>query len=181
MDLLTHALVGALLGEVSPKRIKKRQVKGALAAMSPDITNLVIYVYLGIKSGNTIPYAYPRDFYANPWIIDHWTWVSWEITHSFLFWGLIVMPLLLYCKKPLLFGVAYASHLLLDLPSHSGIWSTVPFYPLEYRFDGWFDAWAWGAQEIFISAMTALLLWRCAAALKISGPDVLAWPLEAET
>ena len=130
MDFLTHALVGALLGELSPERIKNRQVKGALAAISPDIANLVAYPYLGIKSGNIIPYAYPRDFYANPWIVDHWTWVPWEITHSFLFWGFIVMPLLLYFKKPLLFGVAYASHLLLDMPSHSGIWSTVPFIPL---------------------------------------------------
>ena len=181
MDFLTHALVGALLGELSPKRIKNRQAKGALAAMSPDIANLVAYPYLGIKSGNMIPYAYPRDFYANPWIVDHWTWIPWEITHSFLFWGLIVMPLLIWFRKPLLLGIAYASHLLLDMPSHSGIWSTVPFYPFEYRFDGWFDAWAWGAQEIFISATIVFLIWRCVAALRLSGPDVLAWPLEAES
>ena len=41
MDFLTHALVGALLGELSPERIKNRQAKGALAAISPDIANLV--------------------------------------------------------------------------------------------------------------------------------------------
>ena len=54
MDFLTHALVGALLGELSPERIKNRQAKGALAAMSPDIANLVAYPYLGIKSGNIL-------------------------------------------------------------------------------------------------------------------------------
>ena len=37
MDSLTHALVGALIGELSPKRIKNRQAKGALAAMAPDM------------------------------------------------------------------------------------------------------------------------------------------------
>jgi hypothetical protein len=91
------------------------------------------------------------------------------------------MPLLLWFKKPMLLGVAYASHLLLDMPSHSGIWSTVPLYPLQFRFEGWFDAWAWGAQEIFISATIVFLIWRCVAALRLSGPDVLAWPVEAES
>ena len=55
MDSLTHALVGALIGELSPKRIKNRQAKGALAAMAPDMANFFAYPYLGIKSGNAIP------------------------------------------------------------------------------------------------------------------------------
>jgi hypothetical protein len=181
MDSLTHGLVGALIGELSPKRIKNRQAKGALAAMAPDMANFFAYPYLGIKSGNAIPYAHPQDFYSNPWIVDHWTWIPWEISHSFFFWGFVVMPLLLWFKKPMLLGVAYASHLLLDIPSHSGIWSTVPLYPLQFRFEGWFDAWAWGAQEIFISATIVFLIWRCVAALRLSGPDVLAWPVEAES
>lgn len=99
MDSLTHALVGALIGELSPKRIKNRQAKGALAAMAPDMANFFAYPYLGIKSGNAIPYAYPQDFYSNPWIVDHWTWIPWEISHSFFFWGFVVMPLLLWFKK----------------------------------------------------------------------------------
>ena len=85
MDSLTHALVGALIGELSPKRIKNRQTKGALAAMAPDMANFFADPYLGIKSGNTIPYAYLQDFYSNPWIVDHWTWIPWEISHSFFF------------------------------------------------------------------------------------------------
>ena len=85
--------------------------------------------------------------------------------------GFCRYPLLLWFKKPMLLGVAYASHLLLDMPSHSGIWSTVPLYPLQFRFEGWFDAWAWGAQEIFISATIVFLIWRCVAALRLSGPD----------
>ena len=48
MDFLSHALVGALIGEVSPKGIKHRQLKGALAAMSPDIANFFAYPYLGV-------------------------------------------------------------------------------------------------------------------------------------
>ncbi len=180
MDFLSHALVGALIGEVSPKRIKHRQLKGALAAMSPDIANFFAYPYLGVKVGNTIPYAHPEDFYANPWIIDHWTWIPWEITHSLLFWGLIVMPLLLWSKKPLLFGVAYLSHILLDMPSHSGIWSTVPLYPFEYRFDGWFDAWAWSVPEAIMWATIPFALWRIAAYTRVPSIDVLAWPSEHE-
>ena len=159
MDFLTHALVGALLGELSPERIKKStSQRGAGGDISRHCQSCSLPLF-GHKIRQHHSVCLPRDFYANPWIVDHWTWVPWEITHSFLFWGLIVMPLLLYFKKPLLFGVAYASHLLLDMPSHSGIWSTVPFYPFEYRFDGWFDAWAWGAQEIFISATTVFLLY----------------------
>jgi len=52
---------------------------------------------------------------------------------------------------------------------------------LQFRFEGWFDAWAWGAQEIFISATIVFLIWRCVAALRLSGPDMLAWPVEAES
>ena len=55
MDSLTHGLVGALIGELSPKRIKNRQAKGALAAMAPDMANFFAYPYLGNKSGNAIP------------------------------------------------------------------------------------------------------------------------------
>ena len=178
MDLLFHALVGATIGELSPKQIERRQLKGTLGGISPDIANLITYPYLGITVGNPIPYATPSDFYANPWIVDHWSYVPWEITHSLLFWGLVIMPLLYYFKISKLIGIGYLSHIILDLPSHTGIWSSVPLYPFEFMFEGWFDAWAWPISDILFWSFFPFILWRITAYLR--GIDIffLRWPSE---
>ena len=49
MDVLFHGLIGAIIGECAPKSIKNRRIKGALAAMSPDLANIPLYLYLGMK------------------------------------------------------------------------------------------------------------------------------------
>lgn len=159
MDSLFHALVGAFIGECAPKSIKNRRMKGALAAMAPDLMNIPSYLFLGIKTNSTLWYPQPDAFYANPWITEHWTWMMWNLSHSFVFWGLIIMPLLWRSNWTPLFGIAYLSHLLLDLPSHSGIWSVQPFWPYNWLMGGWFDAWAWNLKEIFTYSILPAVSW----------------------
>ena len=178
MDPLTHALIGATIGELSPKRIKNRRLKGAVAGMIPDLFNLLTYFYLGIKAGHNIPIAKPEDYYSNTWIIDHWTWMPWEITHSFLFWAIVIVPITLYFKQPILIVIAYFSHLILDLPSHTGIWSSKPFYPFNYQFEGWFDAWAWDFETIISFATIPLIIWLICAYLRENDYWFLRWPSE---
>jgi len=178
MDFVCHALVGASIGELAPRRISNRQLKGALAGMSPDIMNVFSYFYLGFRQGNPIPIASAEDFKSNPWIVDHWTWIPWEISHSFLFWGLFVMPLIFLFRAPVMIGLAYLSHLILDLPSHTGIWSAVPLYPIQIRYEGWFDAWAWSAEEIILWATIPFLAWRACAVLRSPENPWLVWRSE---
>ncbi len=178
MDSLFHALVGAFIGECAPKSIKNRRLKGALASMSPDLLNIPCYLYLGFKSNSTLWYPKPEAFYENPWILDHWTWAGWNLTHSLLFWGIIVMPLIRRAKWTPLFGAAYLSHLLLDLPSHSGIWSVQPLWPFNWLLQGWFDAWAWNLQEILMYSTVPAFCWFMMHQLR--SRDWILWPSERE-
>ena len=87
MDVLFHALIGAIIGECAPKRIKNRRTKGALAAMSPDLANIPLYLYLGMETDSFMWIPSADAFYENMWIIEHWSWMLWNFSHSFLFWG----------------------------------------------------------------------------------------------
>ena len=68
-----------------------------------------------------------------------------------------------------LLSIAYLSHLLLDLPSHTGIWGMAPFWPYPMLVNGWFDAWAWGPGTIFTYALIPAALWALARAMDVSG------------
>ena len=48
MDVLFHGLIGAIIGEGAPKSIKNRRLNGALAAMSPDLAIIPLYLFLGM-------------------------------------------------------------------------------------------------------------------------------------
>ncbi len=178
MDSLFHALVGAMIGEIAPKSIKRRRLKGALAAMSPDLMNIPSYLYLGIKTNSTLWYPQPDAFYQNPWITEHWTWLCWNMSHSFLFWGLIIMPLVIRSKWTPLFGIAYLSHLILDLPSHSGIWSVQPIWPYGWLAEGWFDAWAWNLRQIFTYSTLPAFCWFLAYRMRLQ--KWIVWPSERQ-
>lgn len=170
MDLLFHAVVGAAIGECAPKRIQHRQLKGVAGALLPDLANLPSYLYLGMKTNSTLWYPTPEAFYNNEWIVNHPTWAVWYLSHSLLFWAIVVVPLFRYAKWEHLLSIAYLSHLLLDLPSHTGIWGMAPFWPHPMLVDGWFDAWAWGPGTIFTYALIPAALWALARTM-----DVSAW------
>ena len=146
--------------------------------MCPDLLNIPCYLYLGAKTNSTLWYPNPKAFYENPWILDHWTWTGWNMSHSLLFWALIILPLLWRFKWTPLFGVAYLSHILLDLPSHSGIWSVQPLWPFNWLFHGWFDAWAWDFETIISFATIPLIIWLICAYLRENDYWFLRWPSE---
>ena len=58
MDVFTHFIIGASIGEIAPKDIKNRHAIGAGFAILPDITNVIfVHPYLGWLAGHTIPFA----------------------------------------------------------------------------------------------------------------------------
>ena len=107
MDVLFHGLVGAIIGECAPKSIKNRRIKGALAAMSPDLANIPLYLYLGMKTDSFMWIPSAEAFYENMWIIEHWSWMLWNFSHSFLFLALILAPIIYRSRYSNLISVAY--------------------------------------------------------------------------
>ena len=91
MDTATHAIVGLIVGECAPKDVKHRRKIGLGFGMLPDLTNIIfVHPYLGWVAERTIPFAVPRDFLTHPEVLDHWTYHSWLLTHSLLFWALVL-------------------------------------------------------------------------------------------
>ena len=120
MDTATHAIVGLIVGECAPKDVKHRRKIGLGFGMLPDLTNIIfVHPYLGWVAERTIPFAVPRDFLTHPEVLDHWTYHSWLLTHSLLFWALVFA-----CRSPR--GGLVAA-------------STQPLYPIRFVFSGWFE------------------------------------------
>ncbi len=93
MDVFTHFIIGAIIGEIAPKDIKNRHAIGAGFAILPDITNVIfVHPYLGWLAGHTIPFAVSQDFINHPEILQHWTYQIWLFSHGFIFWSLCVLP-----------------------------------------------------------------------------------------
>ena len=165
LDTATHALIGLMLGEMAPKDIKHRRKIGLGFAMLPDITNVIfVHPYLGWLAGRDIPFALGIDFINHPEILDHWTYHVWLLSHSLLFWAIVFLPMWRKSRTAKLAAVAYVSHVLADIPSHSGVYGLEPFYPIPFVFDGWFDPWLWGpgpiAASILASSALYLVVWR---------------------
>ncbi|HRE25946.1 MAG TPA: hypothetical protein PK954_04880 [Anaerolineales bacterium] len=140
MDIVSHALVGRLLAsrETPPK--ETALLMGAAAL--PDLFQIPLYAYLG--------YLKARPF----WIPENADWIGfraaqpdwvllWDIPHSVLFFVAAVVPLVLLLKMNRLVVLAYASHLVIDLFTHTGEWAVRPFWPHPLLVEGFTDAWAW--------------------------------------
>ena len=175
LDTVTHALIGLILGELAPKDMKHRHLIGFFFGMLPDITNiLLVHPYLGWVADRTIPFALGSDFINYPEILNHWTYHVWLLSHSLLFWAIVFTPQWKRSRNVKLATVAYASHILADIPSHTGAYGLEPFYPIRYIFDGWFDAWLWGPGPIAASIASACIVFLAVRKLR---KHVL-WPSE---
>lgn len=178
MDTVTHALIGLTLGEMAPKDIKHRHVIGLSFGMLPDITNVIlVHPYLGWIAGRTIPFAGGSDFIEFPEILNHWTYHIWLLSHSLLFWAIIFIPMWKRSRGMKLATIAYASHILADIPSHTGAYGLEPFYPIPYIFDGWFDAWLWGPGPIAVSIISTGLVYLVVRKLRLH----FLWPSELQS
>ena len=147
VDVISHAIIGAIVAQFclwkmddSSKR-KKLVVVGALLAAAPDITNIPLYLHLGAINERFlwIPYHSDWDGYRAeyPMIV-----MGWEITHSLVVAALV--GYILYRKKYALWPIlCWASHLFVDVLTHTGEWSSVPLWPVYFKMEGFSDPWKW--------------------------------------
>ncbi|MFN0202395.1 MAG: hypothetical protein ACKVTZ_12790 [Bacteroidia bacterium] len=159
MDILSHYLTGRLLA-TTQKYTYKQRVCISFFGFLPDVSQLLLYPLL--------VWILPRPYYfpANDdWIgvaeKHPWFTFAYEFPHSIPFMMLFVLPFIWYFQLPKMCLAAYFSHLLLDIPTHTGEWSTKIFCPSQYYYiEGFTDAWAWGLPAFSLCWMllTTILL-----------------------
>jgi membrane-bound metal-dependent hydrolase YbcI (DUF457 family) len=165
MDFVSHILSGVAIAQCEKPHKRKAKWIITFAAFVPDIPVAVVYVLLGHSLNR--PWWIP---YNSDWIgirESHLVWSAlWEIPHSFLFLALVIVPIVWYFRLPLLAIVAYVSHLILDLFTHTGEWAIKPFYPISWKVEGFTDAWAWPVLYMALSwfgllAIIVTIRWFC--------------------
>lgn len=129
MDTLAHGLYGAAI--FAPTRDERLIFLGGVMGMLPD---LVVYGIYGLQ-GYHIPNV-PESSLG-----------LYHITHSLVLVAAVAAVIFLIKKKWALLALPYALHILFDIPTHCGIFATVPFFPLSNWSTCGFNyadsLWAW--------------------------------------
>jgi membrane-bound metal-dependent hydrolase YbcI (DUF457 family) len=151
-------LVGNIIKEAGRLKSVKDKVVVITFAVLPDIPGLlIVYPLLGHEKGR--PWWFPHNA---DWVgayAAHPFWAAiWEIPHSLFFLAFVIVPLVLWLDWPKIAIVSYLSHILLDLPTHTGEWAERPFYPFGITVQGFTDAWAWPLSYWLVSWVVLLLI-----------------------
>jgi len=151
MDFVSHMLVGNIFKEAGRVNSFKNKLIVVSFAFLPDVPGLlVVYPLLGHEHGRA--YWFPHN---SDWVgvhAAHPLWAAiWEVPHSLLFLAMVIVPLVLWLKWTKLAIASYLSHILLDLPTHTGEWAVRALYPFNWTVQGFTDAWAWPLKYMAIS------------------------------
>lgn len=155
MDIVSHFLIGWLIGEAANASLRDTAII-AFFGFLPDLFQIPIYIYVGKRNRRRFHYPHHKDWVgarkAHPYLMN-----LWEIPHSAVFM-LLIVALALALNLPYLAIVAYASHIFIDLFTHTGEWSVMPFYPVKAKFEGFTDAWSWSVKWMVASWLTLITL-----------------------
>ena len=159
VDIISHGLIGATIGELANNRTGKVVTWSALFGVLPDILQmLVLYPYIGWTAGRS--WFLPLDA---DWIGFRDTHplltLFWEVPHSFLFFAVVVVQMGLWAKIPRIALASYCCHLLIDLPTHTGEWAVAPLWPSPWRFEGLIDPWKWSWPGILAANVVCAAAW----------------------
>jgi hypothetical protein len=157
MDFLSHGLIGAAIGLLAKRPTKAVVIKAAIFGLLPDVFQIPYYLGLGHLKNR--PYNWPEIADWEGFRGTH-TWLDacWDIPHSFFFLFLVIIPLVKLLKQSPVLIYAYASHILFDIPTHTGEWAVKFLYPFPIRVSGLTDAWAWGWDMLAISWATLAIV-----------------------
>lgn len=154
MDIVSHGLIGAALS-VHPRYKKKEILVISLFGLLPDLFQIPVYLFLGFIKNR--PFWFPQN---TDWIgfrdaYPVWS-ALWEIPHSLFFLVILIIPLVYYFKLPKIAIVSYFSHIFTDIFTHTGEWAVKPLFPIDFKIDGFTDAWAWDWRWYSISWVVLL-------------------------
>lgn len=149
MDFVSHALIGRAIAEFNTAK-KKDVIFISSFAVLPDITQLLLYPYLGYIKNR--PFFLPNNEDWNGFSLEHPFLTSlYLIPHSILFLGIVIIPMIYFFKLHKLCILSYFSHIFIDIFSHTGEWSTQFLYPIKTNTSGFTDGWALPLKYLVIS------------------------------
>ena len=149
MDIISHILIGKIISFFDRKN-KTAGFWAMLFSFLPDLSQVPFYIYLGVKNMRLFVFPYNADWNTARGFYPFLT-ALWEISHSFFFLLLIILPVIMFLKLPKIAFFAYFFHIIIDIFTHAGEWSIKPFYPISYTIGGITNAWAWPAIAFFYS------------------------------
>ena len=141
MDFVSHYLIGNIIAVTRKKITRKKIITIAFFGLLPDIIQIPLYLYVGFLNNKAFCFPNTCDwvgFRDNHPIIS----ASMDIPHS-LFFLFFIWLIVKYFKLPYLCLLAYLSHILIDIPSHTGEWAVKFLYPFPFMVNGYADVWAW--------------------------------------
>lgn len=135
MDVVSHAAWGATVVR-DRSLILWAAFTGALPDLIPAAYGIVRYRAQFFRDTTS------QRFVDNP---SHAYMVVYRWSHSILPISIVTLFLWLLYPAWVILVVPYYLHILLDVPTHSGIWATRPFYPLSDAHiegkDWWKHVW----------------------------------------
>jgi membrane-bound metal-dependent hydrolase YbcI (DUF457 family) len=157
MDIISHGLIGMLIGQTDGEANTNKILQVGFAALLPDLFQIPYYLVLG--HANHRPYWLPEN---SDWTGFRgklpWLDLVWDVPHSIFFLILIILPLTLYFELGILFFLGYLSHILVDIPTHTGEWNVRYLYPMNITFNGYTDAWTWSFNSMLLSWTILIML-----------------------
>lgn len=159
MDIISHGLWGGL---VLGTKSKKTYLSAFVISMLPDLFSFgVLFAdrLLGISASSAWGGDH-RSLNGVPLYVHH----LYNVTHSFIIFGLVFGLVWLVRKKPFVPLLAWGLHILVDIPSHSFAFFPTPiFWPLsDYKYNGinWGDPRIYYPNLIFLSIGYGIYFWQ---------------------
>ncbi|MBC7863859.1 MAG: hypothetical protein IAF38_12865 [Bacteroidia bacterium] len=160
MDVASHALVGVAIGLIEKNRTKKTILKTSFFSFLPDIFQLPYYLAVGNSKNRSFNWPQPEDwtgFRGTHPFLD----TLWNVPHSIFFLLLVIIPIIKLSKQSNFLIIAYLSHILIDIPTHTGEWGVKFLFPFNLTVSGFTDAWAWSLNALIISWAVLFILSFC--------------------
>ncbi len=146
MDVISHLLIGELIGVAARVETRRERALTVAFAALPDLPMAVVYPLLGQENGRPFWLPLQADWSGLRELHPLWA-AAWDVPHSLLFWALVIAPLVLLLKLPRVTLLAYLSHILVDVFTHTGEWSLRLLYPVDWAVSGFTDGWTWSLGE----------------------------------
>lgn len=146
MDVVSHLLIGKLIQVAAKVQVRREQALTVAFAALPDLPMAVVYPLLGRENGRPFWLPVQADWSGLRELHPVWA-AAWDVPHSLLFWALVIAPLVLLLKLPRVTLLAYLSHILVDVFTHTGEWSLRLLYPVDWAVSGITDGWTWSLGE----------------------------------
>lgn len=166
MDFVTHAIIGVVIAELAlwnrpeKERMRGRMIGAALGA-APDLGGLPAQFFLSWSSADW-PWVYDVSHWNGA--EDSWLLIGYWVSHSLIL-PLVAWLILRHRGWKAWPFLAWASHGMVDVATHTGEWAMWPFFPFPGQIEGWGDAWAWGGVWWMVCILIASFLWYCTSVL----------------